>query len=92
MKHANKFAFMHCLFIAGFAAVLSYFLLSKVLGQSSILTTMEMEYLPVVLSIIVGINVLIFVKKLNSVDSKTTESKCVTSEATDTEGSRNSSD
>ncbi|MHA7590166.1 hypothetical protein ACX15B_27730 (plasmid) [Vibrio harveyi] len=85
MKHANKFAFMHCLIIAGFAAALSYFILSKILGQSSVLTTWDMEYIPLVLSSIIGINVLMFVRKLKSVDPQTTGSKSDTSATTDTE-------
>lgn len=87
MKNSNRFGFMHCLFIAAFAAALSYFILSKVLGQSSILTTMEMEYIPVVLSVIVGINVFMFILKFERkpIDSQTTGSKPVTSTTTDTD-------
>ncbi|CAK1930586.1 hypothetical protein [Vibrio sp. 10N.261.45.E11] len=87
MKNSNRFGFRHCLFIAAFAAALSYFILSKVLGQSSILTTMEMEYIPVVLSVIVGINALMFVLKFERkpIDSQTTGSKSDTSATTDTE-------
>ncbi|MEZ9358976.1 hypothetical protein AB4175_03710 [Vibrio cyclitrophicus] len=74
MKNSNRFGFMHCLFIAAFAAALFYFILSKVLGQSSILTTMEREYIPVVLSVFVGINVFMFVLKFERkpIDSQTT--------------------
>ena len=87
MKNSNRLGFRHCLFITAFAAALSYFILSKVFGQSSILTTMEMEYIPVVLSVIVGINVFMFILKFERkpIDSQTTGSKPVTSTTTDTD-------
>ncbi|MCC4789343.1 hypothetical protein AB6E39_15765 [Vibrio splendidus] len=87
MKNSNRFGFRHCLFIAAFAVALSYFILSKVLGQSSILTTMEMEYIPVVLSVIVGINVFMFILKFERkpIDSQTAGSKPVTNTTTDTD-------
>ena len=48
---------------------------------------MEMEYIPVVLSVIVGINVFMFILKFERkpIDSQTTGSKPVTSTTTDTD-------